>query len=90
MKLHQLERVRARSKFLSSLWKISIGSIVLGGLFALTAAGGGFGGPTDGVPADGRKAMAVLMFTMTVAAFLIIVSTLRYWLTRKRVEHSSR
>ena len=85
MKIHQTNRERARQEFLGSLWKIAVAAIILGGLFALTAAGGGFGGPTDGTPADGRKALAVLTFAISVAIVATIGSYVRYLLKRKPI-----
>jgi hypothetical protein len=49
----------------------------------VTAAGGGFGGPMDGNPADGHKALAVLIVTLVVAALMSLASIVRYLLLRR-------
>ena len=83
MRLHQIDRDRARQQLVSSLWKISAAAFIVGGLFAVTAAGGGFGGPMDGNPADGNKALAVLIVTLVVAALMSFASIVRYLLLRR-------
>lgn len=89
MRIHQTNRERARQEFWESLWKIAVAAIILGGLFALIAAGGGLGGPMDGTPADGRKAIVVLMFTLSVAIVSTIGSYVRYLLKRKSIQSPS-
>ncbi len=77
-----MNRDRARRQLLSSFWKIAVAAIILGGLFALTAAGGGFGGPMDGTPADGYKALVALIVTLAIAVLLSLGSIVRYLLLR--------
>jgi hypothetical protein len=82
--LHHLSRGRARQQLLGSLWKITVASILIGGMYALVAAGGGFGGPLDGTSSpDGPKALAVALVTLTVAALLSLGAAVRYFLRRK-------
>ena len=83
MRLHQIDRDRARQQLVSSFWKIAAAAFIVGGLFAVTAAGGGFGGPMDGNPADGHKALAVLIVTLVVAALMSLASIVRYLLLRR-------
>ncbi len=78
-----MDRDRARRRLVSSFWKIAAAAFIVGGLFAVTAAGGGFGGPMDGNPADGNKALAVLIVTLVVAVLMSLASIVRYLLLRR-------
>ena len=79
-----MTRQRARIRLLGRLWKIVVGSIVIGGLFSIVAVGGGFGGPTDGVVADGAKAIAVIEFVTALTLILVFIVLLRYVIELKR------
>ena len=80
---HDLSRARARQQLLGSLWKIAVLSILIGGMYALVAAGGGFGGPMDGTSSpDGSKALAVVLVILSVAALMSVAAAVRYFFRR--------
>jgi len=84
-----MNRDRARQQLMESFWKIAVASVLLGVLFALTAAGGGFGGSSGGNIPDGSKAVAVIAFTLALATVTAIGSYIRYILKRKPIEPNS-
>jgi hypothetical protein len=81
-------RERARQRLLTSLWRIAIGSLIAGLLFAVTGVGGGFGGPVYGPPVAQLTWLRVL--EVVVASFLMMtgMSACRYgvaiWRLRAR------
>jgi hypothetical protein len=84
-------RDRASRRLVSRLWKSGVAVAIVGGCFSIVAAGGGFGGPTDGTPADGAKAIAVIEFAFTITVLLVAGFLLRYaWDVRRRKRTSQR
>jgi hypothetical protein len=83
-------RQRARENFRASFWKNGIGSLLVGGIFALTGIGGGYGGPSYGPPVAQLTGLKVLIVIVIVASLLLlaILSTARYVVELRRIKKS--
>lgn len=65
-------------------WKISTGSAILGGLFAISALDGAMSGSSYQPTPDYYAGMAVLELTVALMVSLSTLSTLRFVFERRR------
>lgn len=73
---------------MTSLWRIGVGALVVGGLFALTGVDGGFGGPVYGPPVAQLTWLRVLVVIAVSFVMMTGISACRYgaaiWRLRAR------